>query len=85
MIRHTGITGGDDSKVGYFAGLAVGLNCFWPVFVDDVVLTISSTPCFLQRKRSQFFTGVEHPTILVGNPSYCLGCLDYRHRCFCWA
>lgn len=34
MIRHTGITGGDDSKVGYFAGLA------YSVFFATQALTI---------------------------------------------
>jgi hypothetical protein len=72
LIGELGITGGDDRKIGYYAGLIVGANTFTQMVPYS---TLSRNPSFSSRRHSRHGSGAGYLILSVADLSFYLVCL----------
>ena len=67
LIGELGITGGDDRKIGYYAGLIVGALTFTQLVPYS---SFRRNPYFSSRRHSRLGSGAGYLILLVADPSF---------------
>ena len=71
LIGELGITGGDDRKIGYYAGLIVGANTFTEMVPYS---SLCRNPSFSPRRHSRRGNGAGYLILSVADLSFYLVC-----------
>ena len=67
LIRSIGITGGDEAKVGYYAGVIVSLTTVFIPFGRPMLIGVGRNPSSSSLKAWFAITGVVHLTSMEEN------------------
>ena len=71
LIGELGITGGDDRKIGYYAGLIVGAHTFTQMVPYSY---LRRNPSFSSRRHSRRGNGADYLILSVADPLFYLVC-----------